>query len=94
MGLTDVLCLILRVYGWILLGRVIISFIPLFAPSWRPPDGLRPVIDLIYGMTEPPLMALRKVVPQPMGMPLDLSFIVLYVIYNIIRSLICHSALI
>lgn len=86
--MQEVLCLLLRVYGFILLARVVISFIPLFAQGWRPPDALRPVIDVVYGLTEPPLMALRKVVPQPAGLPLDLSFIVLYVIYNIIRSIL------
>ena len=89
----EILCIALRVYGYILLARVIISFIPMFSPTWRPPDGLRPVIDVIYGLTEPPLMALRKVVPQPSGMPLDLSFIVLYLIFNLVRRILCNTAL-
>ncbi len=70
----------LAIYGWILIGRIILSFIPLFSPGWQPPPFLTPIVDLIYGLTEPPLQALRRVIPQPMGFPFDLSFIVLYVI--------------
>ena len=88
MTLHVIICIILRVYGYVLIARVIVSFIPLFAPSWRPPDALRPVIDVVYGLTEPPLMAIRKVVPQPAGMPLDLSFIVLYLVFGLVRSIL------
>lgn len=90
----EILCIALRVYGYILLARVIVSFIPMVSQTWRPPDGLRPLIDLIYALTEPPLMALRKVVPQPAGMSLDLSFIVLYVLFSLVRSSLCGAGLI
>lgn len=74
----------LQIYGWILTGRIILSFIPLFSPGWQPPPFLTPIVDLIYGMTEPPLQLIRRYVPQPMGFPLDLSFVVLYVIVRLI----------
>lgn len=74
----------LQIYGWILIGRVILSFIPIFKPGWSPPPALTPIVDLIYGLTEPPLQLLRRVIPQPMGFPLDLSFIVLFVIVRMI----------
>ena len=74
----------LEIYGWILIGRVILSFVPMFKPGWSPPAALSPLIDLIYGLTEPPLQLLRRVIPQPMGFPLDLSFIVLFVIVRMI----------
>jgi YggT family protein len=74
----------LQIYGWILIGRVILSFIPLFKPGWSPPPALTPIVDLIYGLTEPPLQLLRRVIPQPMGFPLDLSFLVLFIIVEMI----------
>ncbi len=89
MSLRLVLCLALQVYYYVLIGRVIVSFIPLFKPDWRPPDWFRPVLDVIYGLTEPPLQLLRRVVPQPMGMPFDLSFIVLIVLLGVVRSNFC-----
>lgn len=74
----------LQIYGWILIGRVILSFIPIFKPGWSPPPAMTPIVDLVYGLTEPPLQLLRRVIPQPMGFPLDLSFIVLFVIVRMI----------
>jgi YggT family protein len=81
----------LAIYGWILIGRIILSFIPLFSPGWQPPPFLTPIVDLIYGLTEPPLQALRRVIPQPMGFPFDLSFIVLYVIVRMILPVVIRA---
>lgn len=81
----------LAIYGWILVGRIILSFIPMFSPGWQPPPFLTPIVDLIYGLTEPPLQALRRVVPQPMGFPFDLSFIVLYVIVRMILPVVIRA---
>lgn len=85
-----VLCLAIQVYLYILFARVILSFIPLFKPDWTPPNFLRPVVDLVYGLTEPPLQLLRSVIPQPMGLPLDLSFIVLYILIRyVLLRIVC-----
>lgn len=81
----------LAIYGWILVGRIILSFIPMFSPGWQPPPFLTPIVDLIYGLTEPPLQALRRVIPQPMGFPFDLSFIVLYVIVRMILPVVIRA---
>ncbi len=90
LSLGLILCLTVRVYLYILFARVIISFIPLFKPDWTPPAVLRPVVDLVYGLTEPPLALLRKVIPQPMGLPLDLSFLVLYILIRyVVLRLVC-----
>lgn len=86
--IRQILLSILAIYGWILIGRVIVSFIPLISPSWTPPPFLMPVIDVIYGLTEPPLQLLRRLIPQPMGFPLDLSFIVLFLIVSLLRRIV------
>lgn len=86
--IRQILLSILAVYGWILIGRVIVSFIPLISPSWTPPSFLAPVIEVIYGLTEPPLQLLRRLIPQPMGFPLDLSFIVLFLIVSLLRRIV------
>lgn len=86
MTLRLILCLSLVVYNYILIARVVLSFIPMFKPDWTPPAYLRPLVDLIYGLTEPPLQLLRRVVPQPMGFPFDLSFLVLIFLIPILRG--------
>lgn len=84
-----ILCVSLRAYYYILIARAILSFLPLFKPDWTPPDFLRPLVDLIYGLTEPPLQLLRRLIPQPMGFPFDLSFLVLFFLVGILRGFVC-----
>jgi len=84
MGAVEVLCLLLRAYGYILLGRVIMSLVFLFKPDARPPDFLRKVIEVIFQLTEPPLDLIRRLIPQPGGFPMDLSFLVLYFLVGVI----------
>jgi YggT family protein len=87
-----ILLYILDIYRWILIARVILSFIPLFKPDWVPPSFLTPVIDVVYGLTEPPLQLLRRVVPQPAGFPFDLSFLVLFLIVGLLPQIIVAGA--
>ena len=89
----DILLQTLAIYGWILIGRVVLSFIPLFKPGWTPPPALTPIVDLVYGLTEPPLQLLRRVIPQPMGFPLDLSFLALFVIVRMILPQVIYFSL-
>ncbi|HLF70463.1 MAG TPA: YggT family protein [Actinomycetota bacterium] len=90
MGLRFILCRILYVYSLILLGRVIVSFLFLFKPDLRPPGPLRVVIEFLYSMTEPPLQLLRRIIPQPAGLPLDLSFLVLFIlVQSVLPRIVC-----
>lgn len=92
-SLRLILCISLSLYYYILIARAVLSFIPLFKPDWSPPDFLRPVVDLIYGLTEPALQLLRRVIPQPMGFPFDLSFLILIFLVPILRGVLgCTGA--
>lgn len=86
--IREILLNLLAIYSYILIARVVLSFIPLFKPGWVPPSFLAPVVDVVFGLTEPPLQFLRRVIPQPMGFPFDLSFLVLFLIVSVLRSII------
>jgi len=61
----------------------------MFARSWRPSGPLLVVAELIYTVTDPPLRALRRVIP-PLRIgqvSLDLSFLVLFILVYIGISL-------
>jgi YggT family protein len=88
----SILCLIGQIYMYILFGRVIISFIFLFRPDWRPPAGLRPVLDLIYAATDPPVNFLRRFIPplRSGAVALDLAFLVWFLIVAyVLRPALC-----
>ena len=70
---------VLQTYFVILIGRLVLDYVQMFARSWRPTGVLLVLAELIYTVTDPPLRALRRVIP-PLRLgtvSLDLSFLVL-----------------
>ena len=79
------ICLInfaLQVYWFILLARIILSWVSMTA--WTPPPALAPVIGFIYEVTEPVMSFFRRFIP-PLG-GLDLSPIFIFIILSIVRG--------
>ena len=63
----------------VLLGRLVLDWVQAFARDWRPRGLLLVVAEVVYTITDPPLKALRRVIP-PMSignLRLDLGFLVL-----------------
>jgi YggT family protein len=88
----SILCLIAQIYMYILFARVIISFVFLFRPDWRPPSGLRPLLDLIYAATDPPVNFLRRFIPplRSGAVALDLAFLVWFLLVAyVLRPILC-----
>lgn len=83
------ICPLIGIYFWILVARAIISLIPLFKPGWVAPSGFEPVVVFLNTVTDPPINALRKVIPQPYNFPFDLAFTVLFLILVVLRSTLC-----
>lgn len=77
----------LQIYYFILLGRIILSF---FQTALYGNQALAGIFRLFYGLTEPLLAPLRRVVPMVrLGMGyLDLSPIILLIILRILQQLI------
>ena len=80
-------CAALTIVWLILLVRVILSWVQL--AGWRPPatGPLRSAYELLYDVTEPPLRALRRILP-PAGM-FDLSVVVAFIIIFMLRAVFC-----
>ena len=81
----QILILILWLFFILLIARLILDYVQMFARSWRPRGPLLVVAEVVYTVTDPPLRALRKVIPPlKLGsVSLDLSFLVLVVLVNI-----------
>jgi YggT family protein len=79
----SVLCAIIVVYTIVLFVRAILS--------WFPPQThgtwLATVSSIVFGVTEPVLAPLRRVIP-PAGM-FDLSFMVVILILFVLQRAIC-----
>jgi YggT family protein len=70
---------ILYLYVIIILARVVIETTRQFARSWRPAGTAAIGLELVYLATDPPIKALRRLVPplQLGGVSIDLSILIL-----------------
>jgi YggT family protein len=72
--------------------RFVIDWVQVFARSWVPRGPLLVLLEIVYSVTDPPIKALRRVIP-PLRLgnfALDLSFIIVmigaYVLLYVNRS--------
>jgi YggT family protein len=80
MSVGSLLISILNFYTFVLLARLVLDYVRMFKPGWRPRGILLPLAEIIYSLTDKPLEFIRRFVP-PLRMgpvALDLSFIVLF----------------
>ena len=72
----------LWIYLLLLIGRLIISWIQSFSPSWRPTGIVLVMAEAVFTPTDPPLRLLRRYIPSlRLGtVALDLSFMVLFLV--------------
>lgn len=83
MGIVaDVLYLLVWLFLIVLVARFVLDLVQVFARDWRPRGVVLVFAELVYTLTDPPLRALRRVIP-PLnlgGLRLDLAFLVLWLI--------------
>jgi YggT family protein len=83
---VQAVCLLIQLYIYAILGRILLSWFPI-----SPGSALAPVFSLLYNVTEPVLGPLRRVLP-PMnmgGMGLDLSPIVFFLVAQVLTARLC-----
>jgi YggT family protein len=84
------LYLVVLIFFIVLVGRLIFDWIQVFARDWRPAGVVLVVAEGVYSATDPPLKALRRVLP-PLRIgqvQLDLAFIVLFLIVTILLAVL------
>ncbi len=81
----QLLTVLLTIFLIVLIARLVIDYVQLFSRSWRPTGVVLVLAEVIYTVTDPPLRALRRVIPPLRigSISLDLSFIVLIIAVNI-----------
>ena len=81
----QVLIIALWLFFVLLIARLVLDYIQMFARSWRPTGALLVVAEVVYTITDPPLKALRRLIPPLRlgSITLDLSFLVLVVLVQI-----------
>ena len=86
----SLLYLLLVLFYFALLLRIVYDAVQIFARQWRPKGPALVLASVIYGATDPPIRLLRRFIPPLRlgGISLDLAFIVLFILVAIARSIV------
>ena len=81
---------VLNLFLIALVGRLILDYVRIFSPNWRPRGGILALAELIYSVTDKPLSFVRQFVPPLRlgGISLDLSFIVVFFVVQLLMRLV------
>jgi YggT family protein len=88
-GLIEALLWFFIALLWI---RFVVDWVQVFARSWTPHGVLLVVLEVVYSITDPPIKALRRVIPPLRigSISLDLSFLIViiaaYVLLRVNRA--------
>jgi len=85
----QILASALWIYWIILIGRLVLDLVQVFARSWTPRGPLLLIAEFIYTLTDPPLNLLRRVIPPLRlgSVQFDLAFLILLIGLQILISL-------
>jgi YggT family protein len=87
---ADVVYFALLVFLLLLVFRLIMEYVFLLARSYRPAGFVAVVLELAYTITDPPLKALRRVIPPLRigSVSLDLGFLILFIVVRILMGVV------
>lgn len=85
-GIKAVLALLLYLFFIFLIARLVLDWVQVLAREWRPRGPVLLIAEAVYSVTDPPLKALRRIIP-PLRLGqvrLDLAFLVLILAVTIL----------
>ena len=76
-----VIQLVLQLFLLLLFARFVVDWVQVFARSWSPRGVLLVGLEVVYSVTDPPIKALRKVIPPLRigNFALDLSMLLVFI---------------
>jgi YggT family protein len=84
----------LNVFLLTLIARFIMSFVLTTGRRWRPGRGAAAALEIVWSVTDPPLKALRRVIPPlrlgtvSIDLPSILLLIILFLLMFLVAALI------
>ena len=85
---------VLLVFFILLIARLVFDYVMMFARSWRPSGVAAVGLEVVYSVTDPPLKALRRVIP-PLRLgnfSIDLGFMVLLFAVYLLMTFVGQAA--
>ena len=93
-ALLLILSYIVSLYVYVLIARVIIDLIQVFARDWRPTGFVLVLAEAIYTLTDPPVKFVRRFIPPLRlgGVALDLGFILVFIGVQVLAGVLRYLA--
>jgi len=94
--LFQILYLIVYLFFLVLLARFVLSAVLQYGRRWQPGRGAAATLETVWTVTDPPLKALRRVIPPLRigNVSLDLAFIVLLVILFVLMEFVLKNLIV
>jgi len=89
---ASILDLILFVFLGLMLIRLVVDWVQVFARSWTPSGPVLVVLEVVYSITDPPIKFVRRFVPPLRlgAVMLDTSFLIVLIVVYLLRILISN----
>jgi YggT family protein len=93
-AVLSVIYLVLWVFLALLLVRLVVDWVQVFARSWTPRGPVLLVLEVVYSITDPPILFVRRFVPPLRlgAIALDTSFLIVMVVVYLLMSLVSRLA--
>jgi YggT family protein len=91
--LFQILYLVVYLFFLILLARFVLGAVLQYGRRWQPGRGASAALETVWSVTDPPLKALRRVIPPLRigNVSLDLASIVLLVILFVLMNVVVRQ---
>ncbi len=88
-SLGTIIVYVLQLFIISLFARVILDYIRIFSPSWRPRGVVLAIAEAVYAVTDPVMRFARKFIPPLRIGPvaIDISFLLIFFVTEIVISL-------
>jgi YggT family protein len=86
----SILLFILNIFLGLLFVRLVVDWVQVFARSWTPKGPVLVVLEVVYSITDPPILFIRRFVPPLRigSVALDTSFLIVLVVVYLLRILV------
>jgi YggT family protein len=85
----ELINIVLRLFLLLLFARFVVDWVQVFARNWTPKGIVLVVLEVIYSVTDPPILFIRRFVPPLRlgAIALDTSFIIVLVAVYLLLEL-------
>ena len=85
---------VLLLFFILLLVRLVLDWVMVFARSWRPTGVALVIAEATYTVTDPPLRLLRRIIPPLRlgAVSLDLAFLVLFLLCSFALPVLARAS--